>query len=120
MLSDEVTIAPNGGFGFGPRHLDFHPTQPWIYVSLERQHKVQLFRVRGDALDSEAAFTKDTMRAPALKGPKQMAGAIHVHPDGRFVYGCERSTLEIPGRPEEAYLAGENSIIVYKNRYGHG
>jgi 6-phosphogluconolactonase (cycloisomerase 2 family) len=31
---------PNGGYGFGPRHLDFHPTQPWVYVSLERQSKL--------------------------------------------------------------------------------
>jgi 6-phosphogluconolactonase len=27
-LTKEVSIAPNGGYGFGPRHLDFHPTQP--------------------------------------------------------------------------------------------
>ena len=37
VLRDEVSIAPNGGYGFGPRHLDFHPSKPWIYVSLERQ-----------------------------------------------------------------------------------
>ncbi len=35
--SQPQAVAPNGGYGFGPRHLDFHPTQPWVYVSLERQ-----------------------------------------------------------------------------------
>ena len=25
VLSNEVSVAPNGGYGFGPRHLDFHP-----------------------------------------------------------------------------------------------
>ena len=34
VLSGEVSIAPGGGYGFGPRHLDFHPSQPWVYVSL--------------------------------------------------------------------------------------
>src|SRR5439155_3400614 len=40
-LSNEISIAPNGGYGFGPRHLDFHPTQPWVYVSLERQNRLR-------------------------------------------------------------------------------
>src|SRR6185312_12294895 len=33
LLTDEVSVAPDGGYGFGPRHLDFHPTRPWVYVS---------------------------------------------------------------------------------------
>ena len=35
VLKNEVSIAPNGGKEFGPRHLDFHPTKPWMYVSIE-------------------------------------------------------------------------------------
>ena len=30
MLSSQYKIAPNGGRGYGPRHLDFHPTKPWM------------------------------------------------------------------------------------------
>jgi 6-phosphogluconolactonase (cycloisomerase 2 family) len=37
VLSNVRKIAPNGEYGFGPRHLDFHPTQPWVYLSVERQ-----------------------------------------------------------------------------------
>ena len=37
VLSRRQSIAPNGGFNFQPRHLDFHPNQPWVFVSLERQ-----------------------------------------------------------------------------------
>lgn len=36
-LSDLASIAPGTGLGFGPRHLDFHPTRPWVFVSIERQ-----------------------------------------------------------------------------------
>jgi len=40
VLTNAVSIAPNGGQGFGPRHLDFHPTKPWMYVSIETQNKL--------------------------------------------------------------------------------
>src|SRR5207302_3097976 len=43
VLANKGAIAPNGGYGFGPRHLDFHPTKPWVYVSLERQNLLQVF-----------------------------------------------------------------------------
>jgi 6-phosphogluconolactonase (cycloisomerase 2 family) len=35
VLTNEESIAPNGGKEFGPRHLDFHPTKPWMYVSID-------------------------------------------------------------------------------------
>ena len=34
LLTNEVSIAPNGGKAFGPRHLDFHLTRPWMYMSV--------------------------------------------------------------------------------------
>src|SRR6266849_5350152 len=37
VLTNGVSIAPDGGRDFGPRHLDFHPTKPWMYVSIETQ-----------------------------------------------------------------------------------
>ena len=40
VLANEASIAPNGGKEFGPRHLDFHPTKPWMYVSIETQNKM--------------------------------------------------------------------------------
>ena len=49
VLQNRASIAPNGGVNFQPRHLDFHPTQPWVYVSLERQAKLQMYRLTKDA-----------------------------------------------------------------------
>ena len=43
QLEDEVSVAPEGGYGFGPRHLDFPPEKPWVYVALERQNRLDLF-----------------------------------------------------------------------------
>src|SRR6202030_2896426 len=52
LLTDEVSVAPNGGYGFGPRHLDFHPTKPWVYVSLERQNKLDMFAITDGKLSA--------------------------------------------------------------------
>src|SRR5262249_46798779 len=45
VLSNMAAIAPGTGLGFGPRHLDFHPTQPWVYVSIERQNKLFAYKL---------------------------------------------------------------------------
>ena len=44
VLKNRASIAPNGGVNFQPRHLDFHPSQPWVFLSLERQSKLQVYQ----------------------------------------------------------------------------
>ena len=113
VLSDGVTVAPNGGYGFGPRHLDFHPTQPWVYVSLERQNKLVLFRRKDDALEATPAYSKELLEHPENTRPRQLGGTVHVHPNGRFVYGINRAdyTVDFQGRP--VFGGGENSLVAF-------
>ena len=112
QLSNEVSVAPGGGYGFGPRHLDFHPTRPWVYVALERQNRLDMFLFDGDALSPEARFRKGTLERP--QGPaRQAAGTVHVHPSGCFVYVANRAsaTVEVEGR--RVFAGGENSLAVF-------
>src|SRR4030095_568483 len=113
VLTHEVSIAPNGGKAFGPRHLDFHPTQPWIYVSIETQNKLDMFVRDGDSIHPEIAYRADTLAEPHNSRPRQASGTVHVHPNGRFVYGANRAqeTIEFQGKP--VFKGGENSIVVY-------
>src|SRR6266550_938822 len=113
LLTNEVSVAPNGGYGFGPRHLDFHPTRPWVYVSLERENKLDMFKLDGDALAAAPAFRKETLAEPNNKKSRQAAGTVHVHPNGRFVYGVNRAdtTTEFEGR--KVFVGGENTLAVY-------
>lgn len=113
VFSNPVVIAPNGGYGFGPRHLDFHPTQPWVYVSLERQSRLHMYRMIGEALEPEAAFIRETLADPAEIRPRQLAGAIHVHPNGRFVYLANRADWTVDHAGERVFGGGENNIAVY-------
>src|ERR1041384_3183047 len=52
VLSNEVSVAPNGGKEFGPRHLDFHPTKPWMYVSIETQNQMVMYRMTPGKIDT--------------------------------------------------------------------
>src|SRR5262249_4528731 len=44
VLTNLAAIQPGDGLHFGPRHLDFHPTAPWVYVSIESQNKLYMYK----------------------------------------------------------------------------
>src|SRR5258707_1065709 len=92
VLKNLASIAPNGGVNFQPRHLDFPPTQPWVFLSLERQTQLQVYHLTKDgSLDALPLFTKDSVANAAKKAPLQNSGTLHVHPNGKFVYQATRS-----------------------------
>jgi 6-phosphogluconolactonase (cycloisomerase 2 family) len=113
MVTARQSIAPNGGFGFQPRHLDFHPTLPLFYLNLERQNQLQVYRVNGGSVEPRALFTINTLDRPGEAKPAQMTGAIHVHPNGRVLYLSNRAsgTKTVNGKP--VWEGGENTIGVY-------
>jgi 6-phosphogluconolactonase len=114
LLTNEVSVAPNGGYGFGPRHVDFHPSKPWVYVSLERENKMDMFTLDGDTLSPMPRFTKETLARPDHILSRQAAGTVHVHPNGRFVYGVNRAdtTKEVDG--QKVFVGGENNLVTYQ------
>jgi 6-phosphogluconolactonase (cycloisomerase 2 family) len=100
--------------GFGPRHLDFHPTQPWIYVSIERQNKLYVYKLAADGtLGPDPAFMKETLADPSNVKPAQGAGPIHVHPNGRFVYVTNRNQGEVDFEGKKIFNGGENNVAVF-------
>jgi Type I restriction enzyme R protein N terminus (HSDR_N)/Lactonase, 7-bladed beta-propeller len=87
------SIAPNGGFNFQVRHMDFHPSRPWIFVTLERQNKLDVFEKQKDGtLGANPLFDKTTLVEPGNIRPGQTASTIHMHPNGRFVYVGNRAS----------------------------
>ena len=113
QLAKEVSVAPDGGYGFGPRHLDFHPKRPWVYVSLERQNKLDLFESSGDTLSPAPVFRKDTLAEPGNIRGRQIAGTVHVHPNGRFVYAVNRASTTTEFQGKRVFAGGENNFAVY-------
>ena len=114
QLANRVSIAPGGGFNFQVRHLDFHPTRPWVFVTLERQDKLDVFeKLKDGTLSANPLFSKDTLADPGNVRPGQALGTIHMHPNGRFVYVANRAsgTTDFEGKP--VFIGGENSIAVF-------
>jgi len=113
MLSNLASIAPGNGLGFGPRHLDFHPTKPWAFVSIERQNKLYVYKLDdATGLARDPMFIKDTLSNPASSAP-QGAGPVHVHPDGRFVYVTNRTFPASGSGAREISTGGENTVAVF-------
>jgi 6-phosphogluconolactonase (cycloisomerase 2 family) len=113
VLTSVAAIQPGDGMQFGPRHLDFHPTQPWVYVSIESQNKLYVYkRDPATGLSREPIFMKDTLSDPASKF-EQLAGPIHVHPNGRFVYLTNRAFTLTDFEGKKVFAGGENSVAVF-------
>lgn len=113
VLGNVDSIAPDRGYGFGPRHLDFHPDHRWVYVSLERQNALQLYALENGRLGKAPLFQKSGLAEPANVRPRQLGGTVHVHPGGRYVYVANRADWTRDYEGKQVFAGGENSIAVY-------
>jgi 6-phosphogluconolactonase len=113
VLTNRASIAPGGGYNFQPRHLEFHPTRPFVFITLERQNKLQVYRkLNGPTLSPAPLFTKETLAGPSRLAD-QATSTIHAHPNGRFLYLGNRGSGTIDFRGKRVLGGGENSIAVY-------
>jgi 6-phosphogluconolactonase len=103
-LSDEISIAPQNGLGFRSRHLDFHPTRPWVFLTIEAQNRLQVYRRSDVGLEPTSLFSASTLADGGGVRSGQTASTVHVHPGGQFVYVGNR------GAP----TGGLNEIAVFR------
>ena len=110
-LTHRQTIAPDGGYGFGPRHLDFHPSGNWVLASVERQARLKVYRLGDDGdLGAEPVCDVSTLAKAATQ--HQPSSFITIHPSGRFAYVANRSFgHEVEGRRHST--GGEQTIAVF-------
>ena len=80
-----TTIKP----GAGPRHLIFDASGTHAYLTTEMNASVIVFDYRDGKLTPVQSVS---MTAPGFKG-KIGGGAIHLSPDGRFVYATNRGDV---------------------------
>ena len=113
ILSNRASVAQGGGYGFQSRHVEFHPTRPWVFLVLERQNKLLVYqRLDGPTLGPTPLFTRDTLVDPShLAG--QATSSIHIHPNGRFLYVGNRASGTTEFQGKTVFAGGENSIAVY-------
>ncbi|XDF37621.1 beta-propeller fold lactonase family protein [Paracidovorax avenae] len=108
------TVAPSGGFGFGPRNCAFHPAAPWLYAVLERQNALAVFFIRGGRIAAQPAHTVGMLQRPDRIHRPQLAGALALHPGGGFAYAVNRSHAVVQEGAHTVWAGGENSIVVFR------
>jgi len=104
-------LIPEAGYGFGPRHVDFHPTKPWMYLSIERQNQIAFFELGKTVVGP--LWRKTTLAKPERLKPRQLVGAIHVHPNGKFVYVSNRADGTIDHDGQKIFNDAENTISTF-------
>ena len=75
--------------GAGPRHLDFHPTEPWLFLINELDASLYRFDV-----DAGSGTLRERQRIPTLPAEyegRRWGADVHVAPSGRFVYVSNRA-----------------------------
>ena len=113
ILTERQSIGPGNGFDFNARHMDFHPSGKWDYFTTERQNKMLVYERRQDGSLGRQLYSKDTLSRPGTVSPGQIAGTVHVHPNGRFVYVANRASGTTVVDGKRVWAGGENSIAVF-------
>ncbi|WP_336277354.1 6-phosphogluconolactonase [Cronobacter dublinensis] len=79
--------------GAGPRHLVFHPNKPFAYCVNELNSSVDVWALNDPHGKKECVQTLDMM--PAGFADTRWAADIHITPDGRHLYACDRTASVI-------------------------
>lgn len=75
--------------GAGPRHMVFHPNQQYAYCINELDSTVDVWKLNNAQGVVERVQSLDTM--PAGFSETRWAADIHLTPDGRHLYSCDRT-----------------------------
>ena len=87
-----VDIKP----GSGPRHFSYHQNLPYAYVINELLNTVTAFKV--DKQNGSLTTIQNITTLPELFNDVSYCADIHIHPNGKFLYGSNR---------------GNNTIVVF-------
>jgi len=79
--------------GAGPRHMAFHPNQQYAYCVNELNSSVDVWQLSNAHQQVECIQTLDMM--PEGFADTRWAADIHITPDGRHLYTCDRTSSTI-------------------------
>ena len=82
-----VYTAPPGS---APRHSAFHPRRPFVFVINELQSSLTSFHFDAQTGAITPIHTVPTLAASSPAAKTNNPADIHLHPNGKFVYGSNR------------------------------
>lgn len=118
MVADPRRATPwqgvrHGAQGFAARHVDFHPSRPWMYLCIETQGELRMHHHDETGVSLEPRFIASTLEGTPPGRSAQLASAVHVHPNGRFVYVSNRACETEPFGDMKVFVGGVNDIAVF-------
>jgi 6-phosphogluconolactonase len=81
----DITVAA----GAGPRHMAFHPNQRVAYCVNELNSSVDVYQISNNGQEYQLVQTLDAL--PADFTGTRWAADIHITPNGRHLYICDRA-----------------------------
>ncbi|WP_245152352.1 lactonase family protein [Allopusillimonas soli] len=105
-------ISSNDGYGFGPRNIVFGKAGDHAYAVLERQNLLLSYKVNVGGISAAPLKTQPTTFWPATNLP-QIAGAVRLHPSGKFLYVANRTHRTRGGDAITDISSGANTISAY-------
>ena len=132
-LLDSIAMEP----GSGPRHIDFHPLLPVMYVINELNSTIAVFSYDKDS----NVFTQIQVMSTLPDGyeGENYCADIHIHPNGQLLFGSNRGhdsivsyrvedngMLEMTGHfsegvawPRNFALSPDNDFLIIANQQGN-
>lgn len=112
LLRDMPELRVRTSPGDGPRHITFHPSQPFAYVVNELASTVGVYRHTPESGKLTAVQCVSTL--PTNWHGMNFSADIHVSPDGRFVYASNRghdsiAIFAVDGASGELESCGQTS-----------
>jgi 6-phosphogluconolactonase len=101
-----VATAPHAR----PRHLNFHPSLPILYVLTEEAATVNVYAI--DEFSGRLSELQSVSIVPATFSGKPHTADLHVTPNGQFLFASERKTSILTGFAIDA-ASGMLSLIGY-------
>lgn len=98
--------------GSGPRHMAFHPKEPFAYVIQELTGKITAFKYTDNKLET----IEEVSTLPAGFTGNNSCADIHISDDGRFLYGSNRFhdtivIFEIDSKTGKLTLVGHEPVL---------
>lgn len=83
---NHINITPGGS---GPRHFDFHPTKPYIYLLNEMSGQIHVFAENQGEVTMIQRVENSELR-PQNDVSGVASADIHITPNGKFLYASHR------------------------------
>lgn len=111
MIDEDSVVETKVADAAAPRHFEFHPTRPTIYLLNELNGNISIYEYNNRGLTEIGSVDSGMERQDDIVGVG--SADIHITPNGRFLYTSHRGI----SNKIVAYAVEENGRLLYLESY---